>query len=207
MERLLEHCSPLQGKSVLEMGGAFGATQWWVAARGARVVNVSRGAFDASPPLRKHVKKPLPIVEYCPGDFFYIRRPGEFDAALAISSLEHNHPANQSVIMANIAISLVPGGIFIVTIPVGEKAAWHPCRSWAELPEAGDTLLFDPDAARNVLVRPAAEDGLICLTEIPPMKRWPAMIKEARKKIAATEGARSLPYLSGGLVFRKEITR
>lgn len=188
--------------NILEIGGGHGAIQWYLALRGVNVTNISIVPEDL-PKLHSGCK-PLPKVKYICGDFIDEDFDDcQFDAVVALSSIEHNHPNKIWLIINKIADILKQGSPLIMTVPVGEQGCWMPRGTWREIPKAEDTLLFDPVEVRRHIL-PATERLVL---ESPLMEtnqdEWKKSISHAYGIIAKTDGAIKQPYLSGGLVLRK----
>lgn len=183
---------------LLEVGGGVGAVQWYLAARGVSVVNVSLRQGQAP---RTHAGRPsLPPVTFVPGDALDAQLPPRpWAAALGLSSIEHNYPGKITLILTRLSTLLPRGAPIVLTVPVVEVGGWFPRNTHPELSRHGDTTFFDPELARTVL---GGVCGLEVLTDLPGPAEWRKRIRAAFTKVRRVKGAMHLPYLSGGLFLR-----
>jgi 2-polyprenyl-3-methyl-5-hydroxy-6-metoxy-1,4-benzoquinol methylase len=195
--------SRLRGSKIVELGGAAGASQWWLAQRGVHVMNIT--PKRTGPPPIHQGQPPLPPVEFQAEEFSQASLlPEHFDVVLALSSLEHNHPHALPAIFTQVGKCLRPDGLFIATFPVGSYGDWYPAGQWAECPKAKSTLVYDETLVRQWLEPAAVIAGMaIRSSYLERSVSWIERIAQAREVVRRTPGAVRLPYLSGGLVFEK----
>ena len=129
--------------------------------------------------------------------------PGQYDAVVSVSAIEHNPWEHQVRIFKHL-LRLVPcRGVVIVTVPVGRASGWFPTGSFPNRPTWPPVHLYDN--ALLARLRTAIR-GIGSLVEPAPLRqagwadRWDK--EHARMMAGGPEGHR-MPYLSGGFVLRR----
>ena len=99
---------------ILEIGGGAGRDATWMVSQGHRVL-----ALDISEKLLQKIQK-IRGVEVIHKDMREIDWENKFDGVMSVASIMHISKKEGRDVFARIAKSLKPGGLFFVTVPVGD---------------------------------------------------------------------------------------
>lgn len=197
-----------RGQRVLDAGGGGGAPQYYLARRGARVVNLSRGHGPLVGTTR--AGSVLPVVQYITADFGDAAavvtaglQPGSFDAVIAVSAVEHN-PWDHILRTMRVLLGLVRlGGHVIVTVPAGRQRAWYPTGAFPSFPNYPAVYLFDVDAVAEV-ARSVTDLGVLAVpADLAAGDAYRAAWDRTKAEMDAGRGNHRVPYLSAGFVFER----
>ena len=198
----------LAGKRILDAGGGRGAMMGLMAVRGAQVTTIARAADRMAGTTERGVV--IPEIECLVGDMAETGiAEGSLDAITCISALEHNPKAHIKRIVRHLVSLLKPGAPLVVTVPCGREEAWHPRGTWAEMPTASDTLLFEQytvcrimqDMWRDHEVR---TDVTFTRNDIHDGTEWRALWDEYKAEMDNYPRGHRRPYLPGGCVLVRD---
>jgi len=202
LDRLVEQVPDLQDAAVLDAGGAASPIQHWLAER-------CRVAYNASHhPGVVHASLRRANLRHVPGDLDEVTLPTGLDAVLSLSSIEHN-PWDKIVRIARrLLLHIKPGGVLILTVPALERREFYEHGKWPEpYPRTfGTTYLFDATALRQ-LVKEVKDLAALVTPRPPAARKWRRDWRRERRSLdeapPTCNRAKTLPYLSAGLVFRR----
>ena len=197
IDRLKEY-GAFAGKTILDAGGGTGALQGYMAVRGAHVINIGRREARLEGKTRSGVV--IPDIVAIEADLAETGLEEEsLDAAVAVSSIEHNPWEHIVKIVRHVLTCLKPGAPFVVTVPVDAKHVWRAPGS--VVPYA--TYMFDSVAFAK-LAAATSDLATVATGDIESdAATWHKSWRHMKRVMHGYPGGHRRPYLSGGIVFER----